>query len=372
MSKLDDAIAYISKLKADAPEIDKAGLEGAFIAQFQPAKMRSVFVCTGFAMRFCEAQAGGFSNTVLSLSALQKHDTLPLVIVVNRVHTVDFMLANTTLLKKVSHGSHQLRTDNIKGSFNGSNISLTFEGIDNRPEYFTDIFARHKAFTWDENIERLVEQTNGIVARDGLFRPTREELSRLLEAGDRAADILHNPAYFEIEEGLQYVLVQRSDEILQIARHENVNIRGNSIERIITGGENAHSLGDIERFVGGPLAIDIKTKLLDRASAPKAYNIDKALQFLAGPRSVLAFFLVAIDIQRGVIFGRLLPVLETSLLAATRVQHHWAGRCSRGVTQLSGDLGALSNPYYRATVNPAEARSFLQRLIDIKPTEFPD
>jgi hypothetical protein len=38
--------------------------------------------------------------------------------------------------------------------------------------------------------------------------------------------------------------------------------------------------------------------LLDRASAPKAYNIDKMLMFLAEPGSVLAFFMIGVDIQR--------------------------------------------------------------------------
>lgn len=368
MNELNDAIAYLAEIKAETPHINKAGLQAAYINRFQPTKMRSVFVRDDYAMRFCEAQTGGFSNTVLSLSALHKHDTRPFVIVVNRPQSVSFMLANATFLKKISHSSHYLRTDNIKGSFNGTDILANFQDIENIPENFSDLFAFHEAFTWHDNLERLVEETNGIVARDGLFRPTEAQLSVLLEAGDRAAAILDDPAYLEVEKTLQAVLADRSADLLKAALSENVNLRGNAIEQIITGGENAHGLGDVERVLAtGPLVIDIKTKLVDRASAPKAYNIDKALDFLATPGSVFAFFLVAIDTERGTLSGRLLPVLDTSLLAATRIQHHWAGRLSRGVTQLSGDIGALIAPQYHARVEPEGARAFIQRLVEVKP-----
>jgi len=39
-----------------------------------------------------------------------------------------FDKSNTTFLKKISHSSHELRTDNIKGSFNGSDIMVVYEG----------------------------------------------------------------------------------------------------------------------------------------------------------------------------------------------------------------------------------------------------
>ncbi|MEO6389352.1 MAG: hypothetical protein ABIT16_02470 [Croceibacterium sp.] len=366
MSELQDAISYISQMKVDAQDIDKAGLQGAFIERFRPTQKRSVFIGNGYAFRFCEAQAGGFSNTVLSLSALSNHDAQPLVLVINRPQSVSFMLANATFLKKISHSSHQLRTDNIKGSFNGSDVLSSFEGIENTPGHFDDLFAHHQAFTWQENVERLVEQTNGIVARDGLFRPTKEQLSTLLDAGERAAAALDDPAFQAVEAELQSILSERSADLLDAAMHDNVNLRGNAIEQIITGGKNAHGLGDIERTLDGPLIIDVKTKLLDRASAPKAYNIDNALDFLATPGSVFAFFLVTIDTKRRILEGRLLPILETSIIAATRVQFHWAGRLSRGVTQLTGNLGALSNPQFEAAVDPDQARTFLQTLLDVK------
>jgi hypothetical protein len=113
----------------------------------------------------------------------------------------------------------------------------------------------------------------------------------------------------------------------------------------------------------GPLVIDIKTKLLNRASAPKAYNVDKMLAFLAQPGSVLAFFMLVVDTQSGAVSARLLPVLENSLLEATGVQHHWAGRVSRGVTQLSGQFARGSASDYQPSVDLARAKTFHLRLL---------
>jgi hypothetical protein len=47
-----------------------------------------------------------------------------------RPKDVEFLLANATFLKKISHSSHQLRIDNVKGSFSGTTsfgISRGFE-----------------------------------------------------------------------------------------------------------------------------------------------------------------------------------------------------------------------------------------------------
>jgi len=40
-------------------------------------------------------------------------------------------MANTTFLKKISHSSHQLRVDNVRGSFLGHDIMREYEGIEN-------------------------------------------------------------------------------------------------------------------------------------------------------------------------------------------------------------------------------------------------
>ena len=366
MQALFDSIDFIRALKAENPNADKAFLQAAFSEAFEPIKARSVLIANGFAFRFSEARTGSFSNTVLSLSALQAYDVQPFVIVVVRPDRVDFLLANTSFLKKISHSSLQLRSDNIKGSFNGTDIMSLYEGLPNTPEHFEALFALHSAFTWEENIERLVESTNAIVGRDNRFRLRDADKAVIMAAAERAAAALTAPQFQEVERELCELVHGQRAAILQAAQIENVNLRGNAIEQLLTGVANAHDLGDLVRPLGdGRLVIDIKTKLLDRASAPKAYNIDKMLTFLAEPGSVFAFFMIGVDIQAGSVSARLLPVLESALLEATGLQHHWAGRTSRGVTQLSGQFGRASAPGYHPLVDLDRAHSFLDRLLGL-------
>jgi len=364
MQRLFASIEFIRQLKVENPTADKAAIQAAYIQAFDPVKARSVLVGDGFALRFSEARTGSFSNTVLSLSALKAYDVHPFVVVVVRPSGVDFMLANTTLLKKISHSSIQLRHDNIKGSFNGTDIVTDYEGVPNNPSQFDDLFARHSAFTWEENVDRLVEATNAIVGRDNRFKPGADDIATIMVAPERAAAALVAPEFLNTELELSTLLEAQRDAILRAALIDNVNLRGNAIEQLLTGVGNAHELGDLIRPLGtGRLIVDVKTKLIDRASAPKAYNIDKMLRFLAESSSVFAFFMVAVDTHAGTVSGRLLPILETALLDATGVQHHWAGRASRGVTQLSGQFGRASAPNYQPTVNLGSARSFLEKLL---------
>jgi len=364
MQPLFVSIEFICKFKAEHPAADKATIQAAYIQAFNPNKARSVLVGDGFALRFSEARTGSFSNTVLSLSALQAYDARPFVVVIVRPDRVDFMLANTTFLKKVSHSSLQLRRDNIKGSFNGTDIMTDYEGLPNSPSQFEGLFALHSAFTWEENVDRLVEATNAIVGRDNRFRPSENDVAMIMEAPARAVAALAATQFLDTERELCERLEAQRDAILSAAMIDNVNLRGNAIEQLLTGAGNAHELGDLVRPLGkGQLVVDIKTKLLDRASAPKAYNIDKMLKFLAEPGSVFSFFMVAVDIHMEAVSGRLLPILESALLEATGVQHHWAGRASRGVTQLSGQFGRASEPAYQASVDLNRACSFLKTLL---------
>jgi hypothetical protein len=283
-SSLQSAIDFIRSYKASNRSANKASVQESFVRRFQPARMRSVYVGNGYALRFSEARTGSFSNTVLSLSALEAHDVRPFVVVVVRDWSVDFLLANSTFLRKISHSSHELRINNIKGSFNSTDIMTEYEGITNVPENFEHLFAQHSAFAWDENVARLVEATNLIIGRDSRFRPTDAERTTLLAAPERAKTALRSRVFQEVEEELRVRVRDRQRLILESASVDNVNLRGNAIEQILTGDLNAHELGDLLRDLdGGRLVIDIKTKLLDRASAPKAYNVDKMLKFLAEP-----------------------------------------------------------------------------------------
>jgi hypothetical protein len=342
--RLHDAIAFLLRYKQANPTARKADIERVFARELSPRKDRSVYIGDGYSMRFAEANTPSFSNVVLSLSALQKYDSAPMVVCIVRPTRVDFRLANATFLRRISHSSHNLRTDNIRGSFLGHDIMDQFEGTSNIPTHFDELFAIHREFTWSENVERLVEATNAIVARQTRFPIDSEALAQLLEAPARAAVAITTAAFEKAGQQLAALIVRHQDELLEAAALNNVNIRGNTIEQIITGEVNAHRLDDLIFELGDSsrLVVDIKTKLLDRASAPKAYNIDKVLQLLSDPKNVFCLFFVGINVAQHVVRTRLVSIFDPVILKATRVQTHWAGRASRGVTQLTGDLSGIS------------------------------
>ncbi|MYA89692.1 MAG: hypothetical protein F4X97_14785 [Boseongicola sp. SB0662_bin_57] len=366
MSKVEESIDFIKRLKSERLDAGKAEIQRAWVEWMNPERVRSVFVTDSFAMRFSEANAGAFSNTVLSLSALERHDAQPFVVAIVRPSRVDFMLANATFLKKISHSSQRLRVDNVTGSFNGSDILAEYEGIPNTPDSFGRLFARHESISWEENLERLVAATNDVVARNVRFKPTGAEIDAILAAPARFAAAMNAVEFAEAEHDLSACMEAAKPDILAAVQIDNVNIRGNAIERLIAGEGNTHELGDAVRpFGDGELVIDVKTKLLNRTSAPKAYNVDKVLRFLAKPESVLAFFIVGVDAKRGRVFGRLLTVLDDAVIESVRVQEHWAGRDSRGVTQLSGSSWhRVFAASFEPVIREDAARRFLQDLIE--------
>jgi hypothetical protein len=121
---VDDLVAFVHEHNGIN---DKTKLSALVLHKFQLTRDRSVYYCQGFAVRFSAAASPNFGNTVLSLSNLQKIDDRPFVVCVVTPTLNHMYLANSTLLKKISHSSHALRTNNIRGSFNGSDIMREIE-----------------------------------------------------------------------------------------------------------------------------------------------------------------------------------------------------------------------------------------------------
>lgn len=349
---------YISSRNGIA---DKKALEHQVQQNFELVKERSVFYGKWFAIRFCTSPTRNFSNTVLSLSALHKYDAIPFIVCLVTPERNYLMLANTTFLKKISHSSQELRCDNIKGSFNGSDIMKDFEGVANIPQNFEYLFSSHENYTFEENLERLVEATNNIVPIGRKFYPTDNEIDYIRNSVDRAISFLSSREYDALNADLCNRVRAVSDEIAIAAFIDNVNLRGRIIEYLITSEDDlkavlmnclherkplpefftADDLGDYERdFERYFTKTDIKTKILFLSSNPKGYNIDKLLSFLTEENSVYLIYIVAIDEHKN-IQTRLCSMYNNQLLSGTRIIKHWAGRNSRGVTQYEG--AALEN-----------------------------
>ena len=320
---------------------DKRRLQDSVQQAFNLVKERSVFYCKWFAIRFCTATSRNFGNTVLALSVLHKYDDIPFIVCLVTPTRNYLMLSNTTFLK---------------GSFNGSDIMREFEGVDNTHENFEFLYSSHENYTFEENVDRLVEATNNIAPTGKRFIPTESQVGCIRESVERAISFLSSEEYKVLNDDLNARVRAVESEIAIAAFIDNVNLRGRIIEYLITAEEDlkatlmgclhnrqplpeiftADKLGDYELVFENYLTeTDIKTKVLFLSSNPKGYNIDKLLAFLAEEKSVYLVYIVAIDKDKN-IRTQLCSMFNCQLLSSTRIIKHWAGRNSRGVTQYDG------------------------------------
>jgi len=98
------------------------------------------------------------------------------------------------------------------------------------------------------------------------------------------------------------------------------------------------------------------------SSNPKAYNLDKILEFLATDKSVFMFYFVGVDLTK-VVNTVLVSIFQSDLLNSTILLKHWSGRNSRGVSQFEGKTIESLIRHPRTDVNAAGAVEFLKKLI---------
>jgi len=382
---LQDLIAFI---QSHNETHDKAILAKLVSEKFCCVQDRSVFSTKSFAIRFCKGQGHSaiISNTVLSLSALQKYDDRPFVVCICAVGKNHLLLANTTMLSKISHSSKKLRVDNIRGSFNGSDILRSLGGIVNSPDNFDTLFAIHQNVTFEENLVRLVEATNNIAPTGKKFDVSAgNRLTNIMQSPERAARFSTSPDYLDLLDDLNARTKAFENEILVAACIENVNLRGRIIEYLIAGEDavmrkqliNALVMGNefprlITRDTLGDYAktypnyhteTDIKTKIMILASAPKGYNLDKILEFLSDVNSVFMIFFVGIDYTQKSIKTKLISMFQSDLIDNTIIQMHWAGRNTRGTSQFNGDAVKRIILNEDNTIDIPKAKAFLERVV---------
>jgi hypothetical protein len=383
-AKIQDLLKSLSKL---TNLNDKQEVSNQIALEFGLTKDRSVYYCKDFALRFSASEHENFGNTVLSLSTLQKYDEVPFIVVLVMPGRIRCLLANSTLLKKISHSSQELRINNIRGSFNGSDILRELSGISNEDSNLVKLFNIHEVIGFDENLPRLVENTNNIVPSGKSFSPDKDELKNLLLAPERALKFLGSKEYKELNRELDGKVSKFKNEIMLAAMIENVNVRGRVIEYLIAGEDKSliqeiisalqgdrhgipafktdNQLGDfIKDFNTYLTATDVKTKIMVLSSNPKAYNLDKMLQFLSISNSVFMFYFVGIDKVK-IADTVLVSIFEKELLAATILLKHWAGRNSRGVTQFEGSAihKLILNP--SSNIDIPASKAFLKNVLEL-------
>lgn len=350
---------------------------------------RALYHTDFFAVVFCYSKNKTFSNVVLSLSKLKKYDHIPCFVVVIKkdIDNVIYLM-NTTFLDKISHSSKELRTDNIKGSLLGSNIRKVISEIkkENCPRDFNDLFLYHQGFTWQENIERLVENTNNIKSTVQKAELNQSEIENLYASPRRAIEFIQSTEYKNLLNDLKTRCENAKDAILAVSHIDNVNIRGRLIEILITSDkeerdkllknlsniehilptyDTKNNLGDyIKSYTNFDSYTDIKSKMLFLDSNPKAYNIDKFLKCMGENKSVFFFFFIGID-EKSVVNTILCSVFHNELLDTTLLQHHWAGRGTRGVAQFNGKTinEILKNDNFTNNICEERCIKYLEELL---------
>jgi len=383
---MNDLISLVDFFKKN-DGVAKARLSTILIEEFGLTRDRSVFYCSDFAIRISTSKSQSFSNTVLSLSNLRKYDHQPFVVCLVTPLGNKLFLANSTLLKKISHSSQQLREDNIRGSFNGSDIMRELEGIENCGQNLERLFLIHEVLGFDANLPRLVEATNNISPTGIKFSVTPSFQKIILEAPKRALAFTASKYVKILKAELDEKVEKYKNEILLAALIENVNIRGRIIEYIIAGendklraelitaikaGTNKipdfktdNTLGDYQRiFEEFDTETDVKTKIMVLNSNPKAYNLDKMLEFLSRQKSVFMFYFVGVDPGK-IVNTVLVSIFQSDLLKATILLKHWAGRNSRGVSQFEGRAITKLIEEPSSSIDEPATKAFLERVISL-------
>ena len=380
---INDLNAFLQSVKG---KYSKDQLADEVQMHFGLLKKRSVLYCDDFAIRFSYSKTDSpkFSNVVISLSTLIKYDSIPFIVCLTTPSENYLFLANTTFLTKISHSSKQLRIDNIRGSFLGNDIMYDFDGITNEPSNFERLFDIHEKTPFEVNLARLVEETKNIVAKGKRFAPTKEQKKCIMSSVDRTISFMQSKEFVQLNDDLN-AKVQEVKEGIEIAASiDNINLRGRIIEYLITAEDEqkeklmsclregsvlpeiftADELGDYEqKFPNYVIQMDIKSKRMFSTSNPKGYNIDKLLSFLATENSVYLIYIVGIDENRK-IHTQLCSVFNKQLLNGTRIQDHWAGRNSRGVSQYDGKAIECILSSFDPCFDYEKSKAFIEKLIE--------
>lgn len=381
---------FVEYITTQAPKHNKQALEEDVYSRFKLTKDRKVYHNEYFAVRFSysKSTSDSFSNTVLSLSALEKYDKIPFFVVLVRQSADNLIfLANTTFLNKISHSSKELSMTNIKGSFNGSDIIRNYNGKLNSPENFDYLFAIHQGLDWEDNLSRLVDASSNIRPVNQKFMPSPEETVNIFSSIDRSNSFILSESFSVLEKDLNERCSLCRDAILIASHIENTNIRGRLIESLITSNEEErqeiiknlqnietalpsydtkNGLGDYcRKFDNGDTYTDIKTKIIYLNSNPKAYNVDKFLKQMADSRSIFLFFFIGVD-EKSIFKTILCSVYHDKLLDNTILQFHWAGRNTRGAAQFNGVAidEMLKEREFHNNINCQKAKNFLNDLLN--------
>lgn len=345
---------------------DKEKLALLVKEKFSLSQRRSLYYCDDFAIRFLwngKNNEKKISNTALSLEKIKMFDDRPLVLCIVTREKNHLALMNSTFIKKVSHSSKELNLDHIRGSVNVPNIMMEFAGYENEPPFFEFLYAYHEGLGFEENFERIMAGTGAIKGRITKFEVTQDIEERILSSIDRAKKFMESEEYKDLKSDLDHRVGKVKEELVLASSIRNHKLRGGLMEYLITDDASPlkteiikalkakaplpdfrtdDGLGDFSKSYESYITeTDIKTKDLSHVGNPKAYNIDKFLEFLSSDKAVYMIYLLGVD-ENGKITTHLCSGLDKRLIEASKLAHHWSGQNSRGTVQFIGkELAAI-------------------------------
>jgi cell fate (sporulation/competence/biofilm development) regulator YlbF (YheA/YmcA/DUF963 family) len=333
--------------------------------EFGLLKDRKLYFNDNLALRFSDAKTG-YSNTFLGFQKILDHDDKPLIACIIRKDYLEFLLANSTFINCISHSSKNLADNHIRGSANLSNIIREFSSLKNERKNFAKLFEIHKEVPQKDNIERIVEATKNIIGQVQKFEPSKEQMQKIYSSAQFIQELEKKAEFQSFENELIKRVGTLKDIILATSKIDNVNLRGNKIENLVTSGTNSHDLGDILRTIGdAKVIIDVKSKLLNFSSAPKAYNIDKLLKELSQGKTYFGYLFIGVDYNRNEVKVKLISFIDEMMIENTTIQHHWSGLNSRGTAQLNDNIKVVFNENFTSKINIDNTKEFLKKLIEL-------
>lgn len=364
--------SLVNFLNQYSGQVDKRKLEAMLASTLGLKKVGKLWVSSSYAIRVSSSKKDSptFSNTVLGLNKLLDFDSkIPVFCVVVQPSIIRSFLMNSSFINKLSHSAQTLSVDKITGSFNGNNILREVAGLKNQPENFKELYLIHVKNLREDPSAQLVRIINASKsselksknpkAQPRLFSPT--DLQNIKDALNRTRSFVSSPHFNTLREKLRRSAMQHAKPIVQAAKIQNSTMRGRVIEYLMCAPASQekddlikaleqdnfcfldtfcpvdHAFGDhLETLGDFSVAVDVKSKLSGTKSNPKAFNIEKFLEFHKSPNSVFLFFFITINQEKGIIKSpRLTPCLESNLLEGYLTQKHWSARGSRGTTQMT-------------------------------------
>lgn len=381
--------SFIQLIEENARIGQKETLAKIVQEHFNLEKKGAVLYCKDFAVRFCSTKKKSLSvaNTVMALKHIRTFDNIPLFVCVVAPDRNVLCLANATFIKKVSHSSINLTEDNIVGNINYSDIIKEYHGIANMAANYEELFEMHSQIGFLGNLSRIVLATKNIVPTGIRFMPTIEQRDTILDAPRRAYEFMNSDAYLDLKADLDNRAASVKEELQVIDEKypSNVNIRGRLIEYFIASNDDKQKdklmkkisnneliddlltgdgLGDYStKNRNYIIETDIKSKDMKYNSAPKGYNVDKLLSFLSKPESIYLLYIVIMN-GKNSLKTDLVSIFQKQILDKTRIQHHWAGRNSRGVAQFDGQALEYFLKDDKIKIEIEKAKRYLIDLLD--------